>query len=584
MTGRGPQPAESSRAGVVEWDEMTFSDHKTLARFHFWTALFFMLVGGGLALLMRWQLAWPGTPVPVAGQVLPALREQGGVMAPEVYAVYFSQHGTVMIFFVIIPLLVGAFGNFLIPLQVGARNLLFPRLAAAGYVVHLVAGLLLLASFWVPGGASATGWTAYAPLSVTGGAGQTLWIISLIGFGAGQILTAISQAVTIVSARAPGMTWMRLPIACWGFLATAALTLLSTPALAVALLLLLLDRTAGTSFFVPSGTVISGTPLNADASAVTPGQPLLWQHLFWFYAHPAVYILILPAMGVISEIIPVFARKPLFGYKGFVVSMGAIAGLGFVVWGHHMFVSGMNPMLGAFFSAATFLIAIPSAVETFNWLATLWGGSIRLRTPMLFALAFLATFIIGGFSGVFQASGPVNLHLHDTYFVVAHIHYVVFGGSVFALFAAVTYYFPKIFGRMLDERLGQLHFWLSFLAFNATFFPMHLLGIGGMPRRLYDPTVYESLRPLQPLNVAITWGSYALAAAQVIFIVNVTLAFARRRRGSAPDNPWRANTLEWQTASPPPPGNFPDPVRVHRPPYEYSAPLAAADYWPQNAA
>jgi len=540
------------------------ADHKAVARLYFFTSLLFLAVGGLIAMLMRWQLAWPGAPVPLLGNWVGRMREQGGIMPPELYAELFTTHGTVMIFFVVIPMLVGAFGNFLVPLHVGAGGMAYERANLAAYYLHMAGGLVLLAGMFVPGGAAATGWTAYPPLSSIANEGQNWWIGSILLFGAGQVITAICQVTTIITARAAGMTWWRLPLAAWSFFATALLTIFSTPVLAAALVMLLLERAGLARFFSPS-----------------EGQPLLWQHLFWYYAHPAVYIMILPAFGMISEIVSVFARKPVFGYTAMVITTVAISLLGFLVWGHHMFQSGMNPYLGTSFMVATLVIAMPSAVKTFNWLATLWKGSIWLATPMLHAAAFISMFVIGGLSGVVIACTPVNVYLHDTFFIVGHLHDVLFGGSLFGIFAGLTYWFPKMFGWVLSEPLGKVHAALTFVFYNLTFFPMFILGSGGMMRRMYDTTQYDFLRPLQPWNVLITWSAFGLGLSQLLLLANMMWG-ARRHKTTEALNPWRANTLEWQISSPPPRTNYPETLTVYHPPYEYSRPGAAEDFLPQN--
>jgi cytochrome c oxidase subunit 1 len=376
---------------------------------------------------------------------------------------------------------------------------------------------------------------------------------------------AVNYITTIVNMRAPGLTWMRLPLPIWALLTTSILVLLAIPVLAGALILLLFDQLIGTTFFLPA----------------TGGQPLLWQHLFWYFGHPEVYILILPGFGIVSEILANGARKPVFGYKFMVAAIGAIAFLGWIVWGHHMFMSGMNPMLGASFMVSTMLIAVPTAIKVFNWLGTLWRGDIHFHVPMLNALAFVSTFVVGGLSGVFMASTPVDIYIHDTYFIVAHLHYVLFGGSLFAIFAGVYFWFPKFFGRMMNRPLGLIHFAFTYVFFNLVFFPMHNLGLAGMMRRLYDPNQYEFLAPLQPMNTFISICAFILGAAQLLFLFNFVWSMLKGPK--APPNPWRANSLEWTLPSPPPHGNFTSMPVVHRGPYEYSAPGAPDDYWPQDA-
>jgi cytochrome c oxidase subunit 1 len=428
----------------------------------------------------------------------------------------------------------------------------------------------MLAGFFVEGGTAAAGWTSYVPLSALAdmlpgsGTGQNLWIVSLVLVGTASTMGAINYITTVVMLRAKGLHMFRLPMTIWALFVTAILVLLATPVLTSALLLLLFDRTLGTTFFLPAGG----------------GNPILWQHLFWFYSHPAVYIMILPAMGMASDIISCFSRKPLFGYKPMVFSIMAIAGLGFIVWGHHMFQSGMNPVLGITFMTSTMMIALPSAIKTFNWLGTLWQGQIQLTAPMLNALAFVSTFVIGGLSGIFTAATPVDIFLHDTYWIVGHIHYVLFGGSLFGVFGAVQYWFPKMFGRNMNEFWGKAHFVLTFTAFNLVFFPMFILGAYGMPRRIADYTSYNFLADLQPLNQFMTISAYVLALAQVILFVNF---FVSLYRGSkAVENPWHANTLEWTTSSPPPVENFYTQPVVYRGPYEYSSPEVVEDWLPQN--
>jgi cytochrome c oxidase subunit 1 len=394
--------------------------------------------------------------------------------------------------------------------------------------------------------------------------GQNLWCISILVLGVSSLMGSINYITTIINMRAPGMTFFRLPLTIWALFIVAILLLLALPVLSAALGLLLLDRMAGTTFFLPSGG----------------GEPLLWQHLFWFFGHPEVYILILPAMGIASDILSVFARKPIFGYRAMAYSMLSIAGLSWIVWGHHMFQSGMNPTLGSSFMISTMVIAVPSAIKTFNWLGTLWGGNIRFTVPMLNALAFVSMFVIGGLSGIYMAATPVDIFIHDTYFIVAHIHYVVFGGSIFGIFAAIYYWFPKMFGRMMNETLGKIHFWPTLIAFNCTFFPMHILGVGGHMRRIYNPMQYDFLHPLQPINVFITISALCLGIAQIPFAINFFWSLFAGKK--ATENPWQANTLEWTAPSPPPHGNFGELPTVYRGPYEYSSPEVEEDWLPQT--
>jgi cytochrome c oxidase subunit 1 len=473
-----------------------------------------------------------------------------------------------MIFFAIMPILIGAFGNFVVPIQIGARDMAFPTLNMLSFWTAVPGAVLIIWSFFVTGGAAQGGWTSYAPLSAIAPRGQTLWLLSLLVLGISSLLTAVNFITTIINMRAPGMTFFRLPLTVWALFITAVLLLLALPVLSGAMIML---------FFLPRGLVVSGQPWSNAGG----GQPLLWQHLFWFFGHPEVYIMILPAMGITSEILPVFSRKPIFGYRAMAYSIMGIAGLGFIVWGHHMFMSGMNPYLGTTFMISTMVIAVPSAIKVFNWLGTLWGGNIRFTTPMLHALSFVSMFVIGGLSGIFMASTPVDIFIHDTYFIVGHIHYVLFGGSLFGAFAGLYFWYPKMFGRLMSERWGKIHWAITFITFNLIFFPMHFLGMRGMQRRIYDYSQYTHLKGLQPLNQFMTISLFVLGIGQIILVFNFFLSM--RRGKLAGPNPWHANTLEWQTSSPPPHENFIGAVpSVYRGPYEYSAPDRAEDYWPQN--
>jgi len=547
------------------------TDHKMIAKQFMWVSFASLIIGGGLAGLIRWQLGFPGQPIPLIGGLLPDTMAPDGYILPEFYNSLVTMHATFMIFFAIMPMLAGTFGNLLIPLQIGAPDMAFPRINMLSFWLAVPAGILMVSSFFVVGGAAGAGWTSYAPLSanpVYSGVdmGQKLWLISLTILGFSSLTGAVNYITTVINMRAPGMTWFRIPLPTWALFITAWLLLLAIPILTGALIMLLFDQTLGTTFFLP-----------ADG-----GEPLLWQHLFWFFGHPEVYILILPAMGLVSEIMANRSRKPIFGYHAMVIAMIAIAFLGWIVWGHHMFQSGMNPMLGSTFMVTTIVIAVPSAIKTFNWLGTLWRGNIHFDTPMLHALAFVAMFIIGGLSGIFMASAPVDIYIHDTYFIVAHIHYVLFGGSLFGVFAGLTYWFPKMWGRMQNPLLGKIHFFGTFVFYNLAFFPMHNLGLQGHMRRIYDPNQYEFLQHLQPLNPFISYAVYGLISFQVFFVINYFWSAARGPKASA--NPWNSNTLEWTAApSPPPHGNFPGGTpRVYRGPYEYSSHDTDADFLPQN--
>ncbi len=544
------------------------TDHKMIGRQFLFLGLFMLVIGGLLAMLMRWQLGWPETPVPGMSWV-PEPYMFEGIVPPQTYNMLFTMHATIMIFFAVMPIMIGCFGNFLIPLMIGARDMAFPVLNMLSFWSGMVGGVVMLAGFFVPGGHAASGWTAYAPLSASAiytgvDWGQNLWNISLIIVGASSLMGSINYITTIINMRAPGMTWFRLPLVIWSLFVTAILLLLALPVLTAALAMLLADRMLGTHFFLPAGG----------------GEPLLWQHLFWYFGHPEVYVLVLPAMGVTSDVLSTFSRKPIFGYRAMAMSMISIGFLSWIVWGHHMFLSGMNPALGTAFMMSTMVIAVPSAIKTFNWLGTLWGGSIRLTTPMLNGLAFVSIFVIGGLSGVFMASTPVDIFIHDTYFIVAHFHYVV-AGIVFGLFAAIYYWFPKMFGRMMNETLGKIHFVLTFIFFNATFFPMHFLGVAGHMRRIWNPLQYEFLQPLQGMNQFISVSAFLLGLSQILFLVNFFWSLFAGKKAEV--NPWHANTLEWAAPSPPPHGNWGEhlPV-VHHGPYEYSVPGVEEDYLPQT--
>jgi cytochrome c oxidase subunit 1 len=555
------------------------TDHKMIGRQFLFLGLFSMIFGGLMAMMVRWELAWPETQLPLTGWI-PEPYMVDRYMTPAFYNQLFTMHATIMIFFVVMPILVGAFGNFLIPLMIGARDMAFPTLNMLSFWVGLLAAAIMFASFFVPGGAAGAGWTSYTPLSdiITNADGtinnpsgvdwgQNLWCISLIVLGIGSLMGSINYIVTIINMRAPGMTFFRMPLVIWSLFITAILLLLALPVLTSALAMLLFDRTIGTSFFLPLGG----------------GHTIMWQHLFWFFGHPEVYIMILPAMGIASDVLSTFSRKPIFGYHAMAFSMLGIAFLGFIVWGHHMFQSGMNPTLGMAFMVSTMVIAVPSAVKTFNWLGTLWGGRIQFTVPMLNAVAFVSMFVIGGLSGIFMAATPVDMFIHDTYFIVAHIHYVLFGGSLFGVFAAVYYWFPKMFGRMTNTPLGYLHFFLTFIFFNMTFFPMHLLGVGGHMRRIYNPMQYDFLHPLQHWNVLITVSAFLLGSSQIFFAINFFWSLFKGK--PAERNPWHANTLEWSAPTPPPHGNFgPTLPTVYRGPYEYSSPEVPEDFLPQDRA
>lgn len=554
------------------------TDHKMVAKQFMLSALFFLLVGGALALLLRWQLAYPGEAVPLIGQFLPELIASDGVIQPGLFIQLTTMHASVMIFFVIIPLAVGLYGNLCIPLMIGTDDMALPFINLLSFWLYFLAGIVATAGFFVQGGAGASGWTGYPPLSAIGGMGQTLWIVAVFLVGFSSILGGMNYVTTVLNKRAPGMKMFDLPLSVWAIFITSILMVLGTPVLASAVSMLFFDNVLHTSFFMPDNLTVASPYANGMKHS-GGGQPILFQHLFWFYSHPAVYIMILPLMGVVSDILATFSRKPIYGYKAMIFALMAIAFLGFIVWGHHMFQSGMNPLLGTTFMLSTIVIAVPSAIKIFNWLGTIWRGSIRYTTANLMALGFIATFIIGGLSGVFMASAPVDIYIHDTYFIVAHIHYVLFGGSLFGIYAGIYYWFPKLYGKMLNEIWGRRHFFWTFTFFNLTFFPMHILGVGGHMRRIHDPNVYDFLKPFQPWNEFITIMAIILGFSQLILFGNIIYTWIWGPK--APKNPWNANTLEWHAPSPPPHGNFLAPVRVYRSPYEFSHPERVDDFHPQ---
>jgi cytochrome c oxidase subunit I len=504
------------RGRFASW--LVSTDHKRIGILYLGTSLVFFLLGGLTALVMRWQLATPNADV----------------VSAERYNQLFTIHGTTMVFLVVVPMLAG-FGNYIVPLQIGAADVAFPRLNALSYWLFLMGGLTLYGSWFASGGAAAIGWTGYPPNSVhLAGNGVDLWILSLHILSLSSLAGAINFIVTIHNLRAPGMTWLRLPLFVWSIYVYAWLLLATLPALSAGLTLLILDRQAGTHFFLPDHG----------------GNAVLFQHVFWFFGHPEVYVMILPAMGIVSEVIPVFARKPIFGYRAVAYSTAAIGFLSLLVWAHHMFTVGLPIGLQAFFMVSSMVIAVPTGVKIFNWLATLWRGNIGFETPMLFALGFISTFTVGGLTGIFLAAFPVDWQAQDTYYVVAHIHYVLFGGSIFGIFAGLYYWWPKMFGRLLSESLGKWHFWLTFLGFNATFFPQFLLGLDGMPRRV---ATFED-RPLwDAYNLVSSIGAAVMAVGILVFVVNVIMSRKGRRVGN---DPWLGDTLEWYTTSPPPPHNF----------------------------
>ena len=536
ISGRPTRPEDHSSHGATNWKDYfrINTDHKVIGVQYTCTTFFFFAIGGLLAMFFRAELAQPGL------QFFDA----------QTFNSLVSVHATLLIFTFLVPVFAGL-GNFVIPLMIGAPDMAFPRLNALSYWLLPIAGVLFMMSFLAPGGAFATGWTSYAPLASDQPFGQVFFNMGVQWAGASSILTALNFLVTIITMRAPGMTFWRMPLLVWANFTTSLLVVLATPFIAGAQFFVMFDRVMHTSFFTPQ----------------TGGYALGYQHIFWFYSHPAVYIMILPGFGIISEIVSVMSRKPIFGYRLMAISLVGILVLGFSVWAHHLYVAGMADWLRVPMMISTLLIAVPTGVKVFSWLATIWGGKIHLATPMLFALGFISVFVIGGLSGIYLGSVAIDIHASDTYFVVAHIHYVFFGGSVMTVFAGIYYWFPKMTGRMYNETLGKLHFWITFVALNATFFPMHYVGLRGMPRRVAD---YSA--KFADINLFISIASFVLGAATLIFFYNMITSWARGE--PAGDNPWRSMTLEWQVSSPPPVFNFDEIPTVVGGPYEYGVPGA----------
>ena len=574
-------------------------DHKVIGIQYIILALTAVVVGVTMSVLMRLNLSWPGTSWSILGTLFPT-GAPGGIMNPDFYLSLVTMHGTIMVFFVLTTAPQGGFGNYFLPIQIGAEDMAFPFLNMMSFWVTLVGFIVILAAIfvegnttiatsalgvWLGGGSGSTvgpigGWTGYAPLSAVGvvagpgqGAGMNLWIVSIAIFCVGSLLGALNFITTLLNMRTRGMTLMRMPLTCWAWFTTAVLALLSFPVLLGGGILLLLDRTVGTSFFVPGGLVFGSSVLNTH----TGGSPILWQHLFWFFGHPEVYIAILPGMGATSHIISTFARKPVFGYRAMVFAIFAIGLLGFFVWGHHMFISGMSPYSAMTFSILTLSIGVPSAVKTFNWLGTLWGSRIRFTTPMLFAIGFVSLFVAGGITGLVLGQTSLDLPMHDTYFVPAHFHLVMGVASIFGMFAAIYFWFPKMFGRFMSDRLGKIHFWLTFVGVYCIFVPMHTMGMVGMPRRYSQFTEYRFLDSIHPLMIFVSIAAIITALVQLVFYFNLIWSVFKGKK--AGDNPWEATTLEWNTSSPPPHDNFAGvlPV-VYRGPYEFAVPGAPNDY------
>jgi cytochrome c oxidase subunit I len=541
-------------------------DHKVIGLQYFFLALTAVWVGMFLSLLMRLHLVWPTASLPLVGEI-----------KPEMYLSLLTMHGTIMVFFVLTTAPQGGFGNYFLPIQIGAPDMAFPVLNMLSFWTTFVGFVVILAAFFVSGGAPLHGWTGYPPLSAVQsagpgeGLGADLWITSIAIFCIASLMGALNFITTTLDLRAKGMTLMRMPLTVWSWFITAILGLLAFGVLLSAGILLLMDRNLGTSFYVPLIVV------NGQIMGHKGGSPLLWQHLFWFFGHPEVYIAILPGMGVTSQVLSTFSRKPIFGYKAMVYAMLSIGFLGFMVWGHHMFMSGMSPYSAFAFSLLTMCIGVPSAIKTFNWLGTMWKGRIRFYTPMLFAIGFVSLFVSGGLSGPFLAQPVLDIQLHDTYFVVGHFHLIMGVAAIFGIFAATYYWFPKMFGRMMNEGLGKAHFWLTFIGTYAIFMPMHYLGMAGGTRRYSQYTEVAYLQRLMPIHTFMTYAAIITIASQFIFVVNLFWSMFKGPKAS--DNPWESTTLEWTTATPPPHDNFGGrtPV-VHHGPYEYGVPGAPKDF------
>lgn len=570
------------------------TDHKVIGIQYGFTALVFLMFGFLLMMCMRAQLAKPGEAIPIVGKLLESLLGEvakGGVMSPDLYNAFGAMHGTIMVFLAIVPLAFAAFGNYVVPLQIGAVDMAFPRVNMVSYQCFAVGGVVMFVSFFIPGGAAQAGWTSYSPLAtIIPTHGQTFWLIGMVFLITSSLLGAVNFIATVIQLRAPGMTWLRMPFFVWTQFVTAFILLLAFPPLEAAGILQLVDKVLGSSFFIPTGLVVSGKAYDVSGG----GSPLLWQHLFWFLGHPEVYVLILPAMGVVAEIVACNTRKPLWGYKSLVYSVLAVGFISFIVWAHHMYLTGMGTKISTFFQTTTMIISIPSVIILTCLFMSLWGGSIRFNTPMLFALAFLPMFGIGGLTGLPLGFNFSDLHLHDSYYVIAHFHYVVAPGTIFALFAGVYFWYPKITGRYMSETLGKIHFWGSLIAMNLVFMPMFFQGLYGMSRRMSDGGATYALAntanegvvtaltsTVIKLNVFVTHAAVVLLLAQVPFIINVFMSMFNGKKVEN-DNPWDATTLDWQTPTPPPHGNFTKSIVVHRGPYEYSVPGHPTDFSPQN--
>ena len=555
-------------------------DHKMIGKQFLITGMLMGIVGVMMSMLFRLELAYPEQSFPILEFFLGKWAPDG-VMDPNMYLALVTIHGTIMVFFVLTAGLSGTFSNLLIPLQIGARDMASGFMNALSYWFFFLSSVVMIASLFVESGPASGGWTVYPPLSALpqampgSGTGMTLWLISMTLFIVGSLLGSLNYIVTVVNMRTKGMSMTRLPLTIWAFFVTAILGVLSFPVLLSAALLLMFDRLLGTSFYL-SDIFIGGEVLSYSG-----GSPVLYQHLFWFLGHPEVYIILLPALGISSEVIATNSRKPIFGYRAMVGSILAIAFLSFIVWGHHMFVTGMNPFLGSVFTFTTLLIAIPSAVKAFNYITTLWKGNIQYTPAMLFSIGLVSTFVTGGLTGVILGDSALDINVHDTYFVVAHFHIVMGLSAIFGMFAGVYHWFPKMYGRMMNKSMGYAHFWLTFITAYGVFFPMHFLGMAGLPRRYYSNTAFPMFDNLADINVLITYFAIIGGAAQLIFIFNFFYSIWRGPKAS--QNPWRANSLEWTTPVEHLHGNWPGDIPVvHRWAYDYSKPGYDEDFVPQN--
>ena len=557
------------------------TDHKTIAKQFLITGIFWAILGGGLSVIFRLQLGFPDMDMGFLQPFLGDWISNSGKLDPEFYLAMITMHGTIMVFFVLTAGLSGTFSNYLIPLQLGARDMASGFMNLLSYWFFFLSSVIMFISMFLSTGPASGGWTIYPPLSALpqamsgSGMGMTLWLVSMVFFIASTLLGGINYITTVINLRTEGMTFRRMPLTIWAFFITAVLGLLSFPVLVACVLLLVFDRSFGTSFY------LSEIFIGGEALPNLGGSPILFQHLFWFLGHPEVYIVILPALGITSEVISTNSRKPIFGYTAMIGSILAIAFLSFIVWAHHMFITGMNPFLGSIFMFLTLIIAIPSAVKAFNYITTLWKGNLVFTPAMLFSIGLVSFFISGGLTGLFLGNAAIDINLHDTYFVVAHFHLVMGSAAFFGLLAGVYHWFPKMFGRMMDEKLGYIHFWLTFVGVYLVFFPLHYIGIAGFPRRYYSFTNFDAFSSFVDLNSFVTVAAIITFGAQFIFLFNFFYNIFKGKK--APLNPWNSNTLEWTTPRVPEHGNWPGEIpKVYRWPYDYSKPGAEDDFIPQT--